>query len=72
MINELPRTKLTGYQDMATRIYPKAVTSACFNRGSTILTTTLSQVEWVGGPVLVSPGFPIEATRNDGLYNFSR
>ena len=34
MINELPRTKLTGYQDMATRIYPKAVTAACFNRGS--------------------------------------
>jgi hypothetical protein len=34
MINELPRSKLTGYQDMATRIYPKVVTPACFNRGS--------------------------------------
>jgi hypothetical protein len=62
------------------RIYPKGVTPECFNRGSTMLTTTLSHVEWVGGPVLVSPGFPtvrepyraegnrgIEAFGNDGL-----
>jgi hypothetical protein len=27
-----------------------------FKRGSTMLTTTLSQVEWVGGPVRVSLG----------------
>ena len=55
---ELPRTKLTGYQNKSMRIYPKGVTPECFNRGSTMLTTTLSQVEWVGGPVPVSPGFP--------------
>ena len=35
------------------RIYPKGVTPECFYRGSTMLTTTLSHVEWVGGPVLV-------------------
>ena len=63
MINELPLSKLTGYQDIATRIPPPE----CFNRGSTMLTTTLSHVEWVGGPVPVSPGFPIEAFGNDGL-----
>jgi hypothetical protein len=67
MINELPRSKLTGYQDIATRIYPKGVTPECFNRGSTMLTTTLSEVEWVGGPVPVSPGFPIDAFGNDKL-----
>ena len=61
-------------------IYPKGVTPECFNRGSTMLTTTLNQVEWVGGPVPVSHGFPtvrephrpegnrgIEAFGNDGL-----
>jgi hypothetical protein len=60
------------------RIYLKDVTPECFNRGSTVLTTILSHVEWVGGPV--SPGFhfdklsvespvepPIEAFGNDGL-----
>ncbi len=58
----------------------KGVTPECFNRGSTMLTTTLSHVEWVGGPIPVSPGFPtvrephrpegnrgIEAFGNDGL-----
>ena len=30
------------------RINPKGVTPECFNRGSTMLTTTLSHVEWVG------------------------
>jgi hypothetical protein len=39
-------------------ISPKVVTPECFYRGSTMLTTTLSQVEWVGGPARVSPGFP--------------
>jgi hypothetical protein len=77
--NELPRSKLPGYQNIAMRIYPKG--PECFNRGSTmLLTTTLSHVEWVGGPVPVSPGFPtvrephrpegnrgIEAFGNDGL-----
>jgi hypothetical protein len=51
-----------------------------FYRGSTMLTTTLSQVEWVGGPVRVSPGFhfdrlsvaspvepPLKARGNDGV-----
>ena len=28
------------------RTYPKGVTPECFNRGSTMLTTTLSRVEW--------------------------
>jgi hypothetical protein len=78
--NELPRSKLTGYQNRAMRIYPECVTPECFNRGSTMLTTTLSRVEWVGGPVPVSPGFPtvrephrpegnrgIDAFGNDGL-----
>ena len=65
MINELPLSKLTGYRDIATRICPKGVTPECFNRGSTMLTTTLSEVEWVGGPV---PGFPTvrEPHRSEG------
>ena len=29
-------------------IFPNLVTPECFNRGSAMLTTTLSQVEWVG------------------------
>ena len=66
-VNELPRSKLTGCQNIAMRIDPKGVTPECFNRGSTVLTTTLSHVEWVGGPVSISPGFPIEAFGNDGL-----
>ena len=32
--NELRRSKLTGYQNMAMRIYPKGVTPEWFNRGS--------------------------------------
>ena len=56
-----------GYQNIVMRVYPKGVTPKCFNRGSTMLTTTLSHVEWVGGLVPVSPGFPIEAFGNDGL-----
>jgi hypothetical protein len=32
--NELPRSKLTEYQNIAMRIYPKGVTPECFNRGS--------------------------------------
>jgi hypothetical protein len=39
----ISRSKLTGYQNIAMRIYPKGVTPECFNRGSTVLaTTTLS------------------------------
>jgi four helix bundle protein len=34
LLNELPRSKLTGYQNIAMRIYPKGVTPECFNRGS--------------------------------------
>jgi hypothetical protein len=64
---ELPRSKLTGYQNTAVRIYPKGVNPECLTRGSTVLTTTVSHVEWVGGPVPVSPGFPIKAFGNDGL-----
>src|SRR5262245_61569724 len=58
----------------------QGVTPERFNRGSTMLTTTLSQVEWVGGPVRISPGFPLfeplravsivkrlKACGNDGL-----
>ena len=59
----------------------KVVTPECLNRGSTVLlTTTLSHVEWVGGPVRVAPGFhfdklsvaspvepPLKACGNDGL-----
>ncbi len=30
---ELPRSKLTGYQKIAMRIYSKSVTPECFNRG---------------------------------------
>jgi hypothetical protein len=33
-MNELPRSKLTGYQNIAMRIYSKGVTPECFNRGS--------------------------------------
>jgi hypothetical protein len=33
------------------RICSKGVTPEWFNRGSAMLTTTLSHVEWVGGPV---------------------
>ena len=32
--NELHRSKLTGYQNLAMRIYPKGVTPECFNRGA--------------------------------------
>jgi hypothetical protein len=32
-----------------------------------MLTTTLSHVEWVGGPARVSPGFPLKTCGNDGL-----
>jgi hypothetical protein len=32
------------------RIYRRLVTAERFYRGSTVLTTTLSHVEWVGGP----------------------
>ena len=32
--NELPRSKLTGYQNPAMRIWPKGVTPECLNRGS--------------------------------------
>jgi hypothetical protein len=50
------------------RIYPKGVTPECFYRGSTMLTTTLSEVEWVVGPVPnIPPGFPLKACGNDGL-----
>ncbi len=34
MENELPRSKLTGYQNKAVRFYPNSVTPECFNRGS--------------------------------------
>jgi hypothetical protein len=43
------RTRSIGYQNMAMRIYLKGVTPECFCRGSTLLTTTLSHVKWVGG-----------------------
>jgi hypothetical protein len=51
--NELHRSKLTGYQNLAMRIYfiPKASPPNVL----------------IGGPVPVSPGFPIEAFGNDGL-----
>ena len=55
---EQPRSKLMRYQNIAMGIYPKGVTPECLNRGSTMLTTTLSQVEWSGVRVPVSPGFP--------------
>jgi hypothetical protein len=42
------------------RIRPQGVTPERFYRGSTVLTTTLSHVEWVGGLVPVLSGFPIE------------
>jgi hypothetical protein len=68
------------YQNIAMRNYSKGVTPECFDRGSTMLTTTLSHVEWVVGPVPDSPGFPpkdgsvrshvadpFKACGNDGL-----
>jgi hypothetical protein len=33
-LNELPRSKLTGYQNPAMRMFPKGVTPECFYRGS--------------------------------------
>ncbi len=33
-INELPRSKLTGYQNIAVKFYPNGVTPERFNRGS--------------------------------------
>jgi hypothetical protein len=74
--NELPRSKLRGIELTVTIMFSKVVTPECFYRGSTVLTTTLSHVEWVGGPaclcvtrrqVSVSPGFPLKACGNDGL-----
>jgi len=44
------------------------VTPECLNRGSTVLTTTLSHVEWVGGLARISPGFPLKACGNDGRW----
>jgi hypothetical protein len=32
--NELHRSKLTGYRNIAVRCYPNGVTPECFNRGS--------------------------------------
>jgi hypothetical protein len=48
-VNEVHRSKLTGYQNIVMKIYTKGVTPECFNRG----------------PVPVSPGFPIKAFGND-------
>src|SRR5438309_9071187 len=54
--------------------YPKGVTPECFYRGSTVLlTTTLSHVEWVGGPVPDPPVVsqvepPLKTCGNDGLW----
>jgi hypothetical protein len=56
--NNSPRSKLTEYQKAFMRIYPEVVTRECIYRGSTMLTTTLSHVEWVGGPFMLSSGFP--------------
>ena len=33
-VKEVHRSKLSGYQNIAMRIYPKGVTPECFNRGS--------------------------------------
>src|SRR5262245_7534654 len=46
-----------GLSKESFRICPNNVTPQCLYRGSTMLTTTLSQVEWVGGPVRIFPGF---------------
>src|SRR5262245_57409181 len=69
---DAPCAELTGIQKGSMRIYRKRVTPECFNRGSTILTTTLSHVEWVGGPVRGSPGFPLKTCGNDGLLDQRR
>jgi hypothetical protein len=45
----------------------KTVTPEFLYRGSTMLTTTLSHVEWVGGPDPDFPGFPLKTCWNDGL-----
>ena len=46
--------------------FPKSCHPECSYRGSTMLTTTLSYVEWVGAPVRGSPGFPLKTCGNDG------
>jgi hypothetical protein len=46
-----PRSKLPGYQNIVIRIYPQGVTPSVL----------------IGGPVPVSPGFPIEAFGNGKL-----
>jgi hypothetical protein len=51
LANELHRSKLMGYQNIAMRIYPKGVTPNVL----------------IGGPVPVSPGFLVEAFGNDRL-----
>jgi hypothetical protein len=38
---ELPRSKLTRYQNIERRIYPKGVTPKCFDRGSS------SSLAWI-------------------------
>jgi len=65
-MNELPRNKPRGIRIRDENFTP-GVTPECFYGGSTVLTTTLSHVEWVGGLVPVSPGFPLETCGNDGL-----
>ena len=50
-LNELPRSKLTGYQNSAMRFVLKASPPNVF----------------IGGPVPNQPGFPLKACGNDGL-----
>ena len=50
-----------GVSEERAENYPKAVPFRdVFIVGSTMLTTTLSHIEWVGGPVPISPGFPLK------------
>src|SRR3989338_3633039 len=51
-----------GVSELGDEICLKGVTPECFYRGSTVLTTTLSHVEWVWGPVPNQPGFPCGVT----------
>lgn len=61
-----------GVSELGEQICVRGVTPECLNRGSTVLNTTLSHVERVGGPLPVSLVVstvepPIETFGNDEL-----
>jgi hypothetical protein len=56
--------RMVAIDESKKKIYPTVVTPEGFYRGSTMLTTTLSQAEWVGGPLPnLLPWIPAKSMR---------